>query len=78
MARPLQEKLVPKCNGQIKKLRLEAQLSQNKLARLADLDRTTVSSAENGLEISEITLSKLVTALSKALGRTISPNSVLK
>jgi transcriptional regulator with XRE-family HTH domain len=60
-----------RCAGEIKKLRLAAGLSQNRLARLADLDRGTVSSAENGGEVSELTVSKLSTALSNALGQAV-------
>jgi len=59
---------MPQCNGDLKRLRLEAGLSQNKLARAADLDRTTISSAERGGDVTDLTISKLATALSKALG----------
>jgi DNA-binding XRE family transcriptional regulator len=62
---------MPQCNGELKKLRLEAGLSQNKLARAADLDRTTISSAERGEEVTDLTLSKLATALSRVLGKEI-------
>lgn len=62
---------MPKCKPNLKQLRLEAKLSQNRLARHADLDRTTVSSAENGHEVSEITVSKLSSALTVALKREI-------
>lgn len=61
----------------LKSLRLQAKLSQNKLAVKAELDRTTVSNAENGHNVSEITISKLIAALSKELGREISLNSIL-
>lgn len=67
-----------KCNGQLKILRLQARLSQNGLARKADLDRTTVSNAERGLEVSELTLSKLTSALSAELGQTIDQNQILQ
>lgn len=63
--------IMPKCRPNLRQLRLEAKLSQNRLARQADLDRTTVSSAENGREVSEITVSKLSSALSDALKREI-------
>lgn len=69
---------MPKCNGQLKKLRLQARLSQNALARKADLDRTTVSSAERGSEISELTLSKLVTSLSSELGRDLTAEAIIE
>ena len=58
---------MPRCNGELKKLRLEAGLSQNKLASRSDLDRATISSAERGGEVTDLTLSKLASALSKAL-----------
>jgi DNA-binding XRE family transcriptional regulator len=69
---------MPKCNGELRKLRLEAGLSQNKLARTADLDRTTISSAERGDEVTDLTLSKLATALSKALGTSIAASRLQK
>jgi transcriptional regulator with XRE-family HTH domain len=62
---------MPICKPILKQLRLEAKLSQNKLARLADLDRTTVSKAENGVDVNELSVSKLSSALTKALGRTV-------
>lgn len=62
---------MPRCNGEVRKLRFEAGLSQNKLARLADLDRSTVSSAENSGEVSDLTMAKLTSALEKALGRPV-------
>lgn len=55
----------------LKQLRLEAGLSQNRLAREANLDRGTVSSAENGNSINEVTASKLAKALSKVLERRV-------
>lgn len=66
------------CTDKLKQLRLEAKLSQNKLARKADLDRTTVSNAESGKDVSEITLSKLASALTDALGRKIEASSFSK
>lgn len=61
----------------LKTLRMEAKLSQNQLARKADLDRSTISSAENGKNVSEITVAKLAAALSSVLGRDITPDSIL-
>ena len=62
---------MPQCNGQLKTMRLQAKLSQNGLARKAELDRTTVSNAERGREVSELTLAKLTSALSIELGQEI-------
>jgi len=73
-----QSKTMPKCNGHIKAMRLEARLSQNALSRKADLDRSTISSAENGGEISELTLEKLRGTLSSELGREIQDSDILK
>jgi len=69
---------MPQCNGQLKIMRLQAKLSQNGLARKADLDRTTVSNAERGLEISELTLSKLASALSGELDQPVSAERLMK
>jgi len=69
---------MPQCNGQLKTMRLQAKLSQNGLARKAELDRTTVSNAERGLEISELTLSKLTSALSTELGQDITADRLTK
>lgn len=56
----------------VKKLRLEARLSQNQLARLADLDRATVSEVEKGSKTpQELTLSKLAGAFTQKLGKEI-------
>ena len=68
---------MPVCSGQLKKLRLEAGLSQNKLARAADLDRTTVSSAERGAEVTDLTVSKLSSALAERLRRPVTENHLL-
>ena len=69
---------MPQCNGQLKTLRLQAKLSQNALARRADLDRTTVSNAERGREVSELTASKLASTLSDELGLEIGIDRILK
>jgi transcriptional regulator with XRE-family HTH domain len=50
-------------NGKIKSLRLQQGLSQNGLARKADLDRATVASAERGRNVSDLSMSKIATAL---------------
>ena len=49
--------------NRMKALRLKAGLSQNSLARKADLDRATVAGAENGRSVSDLSLSKIATAL---------------
>ena len=55
----------------IKSLRLEAGLSQNQLSRKADLDRGTISAAENNKDVQDVTVAKIATALSTALRRNI-------
>lgn len=63
--------------NRIKALRLEAKLSQNHLARLADLDRATVSKAEKGGAVSELTLHKMAAALSQQLGQPLNPDELV-
>jgi transcriptional regulator with XRE-family HTH domain len=46
-------------DSKIKILRLKHRLSQNGLARKSELDRATVSAAENGKSVSDLTLSKI-------------------
>ncbi len=60
---------MPKASSKLKTLRLEAKLSINQLARRADLARATVSAAEQGREVSNLTFAKLMRALSDALHR---------
>ncbi len=62
---------MPILSDSLRALRLEAKLSQNKLAAFAEVDRQTVSRAERGLEISELSASKIVAALQAKLGREI-------
>lgn len=62
--------------NRIKTLRLEARLSLNHLARLADLDRATVSKAEKGGAVSELTLHKMAAALSQELDRPLNPDEL--
>lgn len=57
--------------SKIKSLRLEAKLSLNQLARLADLDRATVSKAEKGGVVSELTLHKIAATLGRQLNRNL-------
>lgn len=66
-----------KVRTRLHSLRLEAGLSQNRLARFADLDRKTVSDVENGRNSpQEVTFAKLAKALSQALGREISAEEI--
>lgn len=62
---------IEKFPRRVKQLRMQAGLSQNKLARRADLDRSTISNAERGKEVSDLTVRKLEIAFSEVLGRSI-------
>jgi DNA-binding XRE family transcriptional regulator len=65
-------KLTNKQNSKLRKIRLEAELSQNKLAARAGLDRRTVSDVENHRsDPQDVTLSKLAKALGTKLGRQV-------
>lgn len=68
---------MPRCNGKLKECRLKAKLSQNKLARVAELDRGTISRAEAGDEVNDVTLAKLVDALNEHLPRQITAKDLL-
>lgn len=68
---------MPRATEQLRNLRLQAGLSQSKLARMADLDRTTLSKAENGKDVQIQTISKIISALSDALGRKVRPQDVI-
>ena len=63
--------------SKIKSLRLEAKLSLNQFARLADLDRATISKAEKGGIVSELTLHKIAAALSQELDRSLDANDLV-
>ena len=70
---PVQKKQqMPICSPRLKQIRLEARLSQNRLARLADLDRGTVARAERGDDVSDLSIAKMAQALSVQLNREIS------
>lgn len=69
---------MPKASASLKKLRLQAGLSQNNLARKSDLDRGTIASAEGGRDVSELTISKLSRALSIALNKEIDMADLLE
>lgn len=60
-----------KCNGKLKAYRMQAGLSQNKLARAADLERGTVSNAERGREVTDLTVAKIASALSTKLEKEV-------
>lgn len=55
----------------IRELRLEAQLSRSRLARLANLDRATVTKAETERPITDLSTAKIAIALSASLEREI-------
>ncbi len=63
--------------SKIKSLRLEAKLSLNQFARLADLDRATVSKAEKGGAVSELTLHKIAAALGQELDRNLEASDLV-
>ena len=62
----------------LKRLRTEAKLSQARLARLADVDRNTVSACENGKVCQEIKCHMIIDGLNIAyynkLMRPLDPN----
>ena len=57
-------------------LRLQARLSVNRLARLADVDYKTAQRAEVGLPIQHLKALALVEALSRELGRPITLDDI--
>jgi predicted transcriptional regulator len=57
-------------------LRLQARLSVNRLARLADVDYKTAQRAEEGLPIQHLKALALVEALSRELGRPITLDDI--
>jgi transcriptional regulator with XRE-family HTH domain len=70
--------VMPSCNGNLKTLRMKAGFSQNRLAREANLDRATVSAAERGEDVAELTVAKLTQALSRALGTELTETHLLR
>lgn len=60
---------MPSCSSHLKELRIKAGLSLNRLAREAGLDRATVSKAERGFEVQDVTLAKILNAIGRELGR---------
>lgn len=69
---------MPECNGEIKKIRLAAGLSQNKAAGRADLDRSTYRKAELGEPVSELTVEKIATCFSDITGRPVTAAQLTK
>ena len=65
-----------KCTTRLKSLRLEAGLSQNGLAREADLDRATVSKAENGKDVRELTVARMLNVINEKLNLTLKADDV--
>jgi len=57
-------------------LRIEAGLSINRLAQLADVDRNTVTRAEEGRPIQEVKAYAIVQAIARQLGRSIKLSEV--
>ena len=55
----------------LKELRLEAQLSVNRLAQLANVDRQTIDRAESGNAVQDVKAYKIVQTLAQQLGRKI-------
>lgn len=66
------------CSKLLKSLRLEAKLSVNQLAGKAGVDRATVAKAEAGKRVQEMSVVRIVAALSEALNKTISIEDVSK
>jgi len=66
-------KSIPRCNEQVKKLRFQTQLSQNKMANRANIDSATYRRAENGTEnVTEMTVERIAMAFTTLLKKQIS------
>jgi transcriptional regulator with XRE-family HTH domain len=65
------------CTPKLRDLRMQAGLSQNALSRLANLDRGTISSAENGKDVQELSIRKALGAIGTKLGREVSMDEVV-
>jgi transcriptional regulator with XRE-family HTH domain len=64
---------MPKGNGQIKKLRLQMQLSQNRAASRVGIDSATYRRAENGTDnVTELTIERIAAGFSTLLKKPIS------
>jgi len=55
--------------SKLKKLRLSLGLSQNQLARLSELDRGTISAAENNKNVSDLSKARIKAALIEKSGK---------
>lgn len=69
---------MPYCIANLKSLRLATGHSQNQFARVADLDRATVSAAENGREVTDLTVVKYAKALTELSGRATPPERIVR
>ncbi|WP_425502601.1 helix-turn-helix domain-containing protein [Roseospira goensis] len=69
---------MPRCNGEIKRLRLALGLSQNKAAGRADLDRSTYRNAEHGEPVSELTVEKIAMCFSDLSGKPVTAAQLVK
>ena len=68
---------MPRCNEQVKRLRMQLQLSQNRMAGRAGLDGATYRRAEGGREkVTELTIEKIAAAFSALLKRPILATSL--
>lgn len=65
------------CKDRVRKLRMQAGLSQAKLARMADLDRTTVSNVENGKNVEELSITKILKILNEELNLNVEVEDVI-
>lgn len=68
---------MPKATNHAKRLRLEANLTQEELGNLADLDARTISRFETGGTVRYATAAKIAAGLSQALGIAIETDSIL-
>ncbi len=59
-----------------REFRLQARLSVNRLARLADVDYKTAQRADEGLPIQHLKALTLVEALSREIGRSITLDDI--
>jgi len=59
-----------------REMRLQARLSVNRLARLADVDYKTAQRADEGLPIQQLKAIALIEALSRELGRSLTLDDI--
>jgi len=68
---------MPRGSEQIKKLRMQTQLSQNKFASRAGMDSATFRKAENGKEnVAELTISRIATTFGTLLKKQINADDL--